>query len=176
MSRTRSAALLFALGLLSSSASAAEKERAARAADFSEVCTAALLHPGELDAASKARGLSRVEEAVPWGGAHATLYAADGAERTVTVTRHHFSDLDMTICLVSFPEPLSKDELAALRAKLESPSALGRLEGELVDAAASLRLGLLKRPGNAPIVTVNVTVTGMATTLVMNRWDPAPGK
>jgi hypothetical protein len=156
--------------------SAGEGERAASMADFIDVCAAALLAPAELPAAKTARGLSEPENAVAPPGVDATLYASADGQRTVTITRHHFSDLDMASCLVSFPELLGKDELAALRRKLEAVPAVGRLEGELMEASPSLHIGTLKRPGNAPIVTVNVTAAKTVTTLVMNRWDIARGR
>lgn len=155
---------------------AGEGKREAGVADFVYVCPAALLARSGLHAAIEARGLSKKATGNPGARIGATLYASADGGRIVTLARHHFSDFSMASCIVSFLEPLSTDELADLRKRLEGQPLVARLEGELIEATPGVRTGILKRPGNAPIVTVNITATATSATLTMNRWDPMPGK
>jgi len=153
-----------------------ESKRAAGLADFCEVCPAALLAPSGLPAALEARDFSKSVTGNPGATVGATLHASADGMRTVTLTRYRFSDFSIASCIVSFSEPLSIDELADLRRRLEAQALVGRLEGELIEPMPGLNIGTLKRPGNSPIMTVNITATAKVTTLTMNRWDLLPSK
>jgi hypothetical protein len=157
-------------------AHAEESKREAGIADFVDVCPAALLTPGGLPAALKARGLSKKVTGNPGVRIGATLYASADGRRIVTLAHYQFSDLSMASCTVSLLEALSTDDLADLRTRLEGHASVASLEGELIEATRGLRTGILKRPGNAPIVTINITTTKKLTTLTMNSWDLMPGK
>ena len=100
--------------------------------------------------------------------------AADG-DRGITVSRQTYSDLKISNCVSTVLISASRDELSALRGKLEAHPKIGKLEGGILDAAPTAKIGTFKRPGNAPILTINVSTSGRATTLNMNRLDVQPG-
>ena len=100
----RRATILAALGAaLAASAAPAQQpdEAAAGAEDFVRVCTAALLAPGELQPALAARGLAKLAETSLRPTISLTVYAGDGAGRSVTVNRQLFPDAALATCQVS---------------------------------------------------------------------------
>jgi hypothetical protein len=162
---------LLSVAALATATGAQADERAEGEADFIGICPVALLDAAQLSSALGARGLVRAANAKPAATWDATIYESAGSKRSVTVNRQSFSDFSMASCLVSISAPMSLAELGSLRAHLEGQRTIGKLEGEVVQATPAFQLALLKRPGNSPIVTVNVSSTLTSTTLMINRWD-----
>jgi hypothetical protein len=175
----RRAAILPALGAaLAASAALAQQPdgAAAGAEDFVRVCTAALLAPGELQPALAARGLARVGETNLRPTISLTVYAGDGAGRTVTVNRQRFPDAVLATCQVSGVFASSEESIGALRAALEADPRLGRVDGETLKVPQGTLIATFKRAGNVPVLTVQVTASPQTTLFTMTHWDLRSGQ
>jgi hypothetical protein len=167
------------LSVAATTASAAAADQASwetATADFTKVCVASLLTPRALAAALSERGMSSSDQGsfgVGWDG---VAYMSGDGNRSVTISKQTYSDLKISNCAILAPKSSSRDELTELRAKLEAHPAIGKLDGKIVDAGTTVKIAMLKRRGNAPIITFNFTSTSTATTLIMNRWDVLVGR
>ena len=173
---TRRATILLALGAFAASAALAQPPDEAAAEDFVRVCTAALLAPGELQPALAARGLARVAQTNLRPTIDLTVYAGDGAGRTVTVNRQLFPDAVLATCQVSGLFPSSEESIGALRAALDAHPRLGRVDGETLTVPQGTLVATFKRAGNDPVLTVQVTASPHSTLLTMTHWDLKSGQ
>jgi len=165
--------LAIAGGLLAWSCPALQAETAweSATADFAKICVASLLDAGSLPAALLERELTP-QQAGHWGaGWDGVAYSSKDGDRGVTINYQTYSDLKISHCIRVALVPTSRDQLEELRLQLEANPKIGKLEGKIVDATPTVKLAMLKRAGNSPIVTFNFTTTSTATTLNMNRWD-----
>jgi hypothetical protein len=166
------------LSVAVSTASAAAADQASwetATADFTKVCVASLLTPRGLAAALAERGMSASAQGSFGAGWDGIAYLSGDGSRSVTISTQTYSDLKTSNCATMAPKSSSRDELTELRAKLEAHRSIGKLEGKIVDAGPTVKIAILKRRGNAPIITFNFTSTSTATTLMMNRWDVRVG-
>jgi hypothetical protein len=145
-------------------------------ADFANICVASLLAQKELSAALAERGMAEQTQTLAPLGWDGTVYMAADGTRNVTVTRQRYSDLKISNCITSASKTASRDELTSLRRQLEAHPRVGKLEEQIVEGSPAIKIVALKRPGNAPIITFNLTATSSVTTLSMNRWDLQRGK
>jgi hypothetical protein len=143
-------------------------------ADFAKICIAALMAPDALPAALNERGMASLDQGGFGEGWDGTAYSSADHSRSVNVSHQTYSDLKISSCIAVAPKS-SSEEMTALRAVIEAQPDIGKLDGKIVQAGPVVTLAMLKRPGNAPIITFNFTSTSAATTLSMNRWDIQAG-
>ena len=173
----RSLVLITATGVLTVSAAMAQQgEAAASLDDFVKVCTASALTPAELPAALSEQGLAKVVETNLRATVELVVYAKEGTGRGVHVTRQRFADAVLTTCQVSGLFASSEEDVRSLRANLEKNPRLGKVEGEIIKVTPTTLVATLKRTGNDPLLTVQVTASPQSTVLSMTHWDLKPGQ
>ena len=166
-------ALAIAAGLLACSCPTLRAETAwdSASADFAKVCVASLLDNDALPAALRARELAPQQTGAFGAGWDGVAYSSKDGDRGITINHQTYSDLKITHCIRIALVAASRSDFESLRQQLEAHPKIGKLEGKIVEAAPTVKLAMLKRPGNSPVVTFNFTSTATATTLNMNRWD-----
>ena len=170
-------ALLVSTGILMTSAAVAQPGEAAGSFDdFVKVCTASTLAPSDLSAALSEGGLAKAVETNLRPTVELIVYAKDGTDRSVQVTRHRFPDAVLTNCQVSGLFASSEEDVRAMRAKLEKHPRLGKIEGEIIKVTPTTLVATLKRAGNDPLLTIQVTGSAQSTVLSMAHWNLRPGQ
>jgi len=139
-------------------------------ADFTELCTAAVLSRTDLDAARAATGLSRISnQPIAFGWQTATFMGKD-TPRTVVVTSQVYPDAERETCVVELDRVLSFEDAAALKTSLEGKSSLGPLDGKIYSSDTGPQ-GTLKRPGLEPLLTITISSAPERSVLTMDLWQ-----
>ena len=146
--------------------------------DFAKVCVASLLAPDELPAVLKERDMSEFHLPLVLQDFEGIRYSTRDGVRGVTVSRYHYSDLQVAECTTIAAKSPSRDEFDDLRAQLQLNPKIGKLEGQILPAGPAPRVVFFKREGLSPIITFLFTTlstaTSATTTLRITRYDLQP--
>jgi hypothetical protein len=140
--------------------------------DFVSVCATAMRSKEEGGATAVLRGYSPIGSAKINAVMSGANFGGGSGNFNIMETVH--KDATNVMCMMSLLQPLSIDEIKALKAEIEKSDIIGPMDGDIgspegMPDSQKIIMGSYKRPGNNPSIYFSVTSMERFTNLILTK-------